>query len=113
MTYRTIKIQAPNGWELEYGRKEVGHREWIDDLNRPKFLRKGTFAGGCTNFESVHNIELKHKYNGSGPDAFGGAREWPVVEAHVAFNENEHELAVEFAQGLAAFIHDFLSSRER
>ena len=113
--YKVVQVSAPIGWTLDYNREWVGpgHNDYADDLNQPRFKRKGTFARNQTEFESVHDIELRSHYNGGGPSAFGGAKQWPVVTSKIAFNENEYALAVEFSQALGEFVHGWLKERNR
>lgn len=49
-------------------------------------------------------ISLRHHYNGSGPKAFGGARQWPVVKLELAFNEGEHAKAEKWFNQLSRFL---------
>lgn len=114
-TYSKINVTAPIGWFLDYHRAWKGpeHGDYRDDLDSPRFKRKGTFARACAEFESAHEVELRSHYNGSGPTAFGGAKQWPVVTASTAFNENEYELATEYARALAEFTDKWLKERGR
>jgi hypothetical protein len=41
--------------------------------------------------DNAHKIELGVGVNGSGPKAFGGAREWPVLRIKLAFQEGEDD----------------------
>lgn len=58
---------------------------------------------------NAHIVEVHWNYNGSGPQAFGGAREWPVVSAHVSFVEGEEQRAEEFGAALRDFIDNYLN----
>lgn len=69
--------------------------------------------GKGARFDTVNKVEAKHNYNGSGPKAFGGARQWPVVECHVGFQTGEEELASEFATDLGKFIDRWLVEHSR
>ena len=113
--YKTLKLSAPDGWELKYHSKWIGPHvhDYGKDLEQPIFQRKGTFAANQVHYESVHNIELRSHYNGSGPSAFGGAKQWPVVTSKVAFNEGEYQLAAEFAADLGKFVDGWLKERGR
>lgn len=112
-TYGLVTVSAPEGWTLEFHRECVNYstREYANDLDQPIFKRKGIFAGRCTNYESVHEIELRSHYNGGGPAAFGGAKQWPVVTTKIAFNEGEYSFAAEFAEDLGRFIDRWLEKR--
>lgn len=114
-TYGRVTIVSPKGWTLSHNREWVGpnYADYGDDPDQPSFKRKGTFARNCTEFESVHDIELRSHYNGSGASAFGGARQWPVVTAKTAFNENEYSLAAEFAKDLGDFVNEWMEKRNR
>ena len=114
-TYGKVKFAAPKGWVLDYHREWVGsnHHDYADDLDQPILKRKGTFARNQTEFESVHDIELRSHYNGSSPTAFGGAKQWPVVTSKTAFNEGEYTLAAEFSYDVAQFIDCWLRIRKR
>ena len=57
--------------------------------------------------DSLGVIELKHHYNGSGGDAFGGADHWPALDASFSFPEGREDLAVKFAQRLAVEFERF------
>jgi hypothetical protein len=47
----------------------------------------------ANNYESDNAIEFEcgPNLNGSGPEHFGGAREWPVLKLKVAFQSHETE----------------------
>lgn len=53
-------------------------------------------------------VEVKKHLNGSGPNAFGGAQEWPHVELNAPFPEERRDLAVAFAEYIAAAAEKFL-----
>lgn len=112
-TYSRVTVVAPNGWTLDYGSEFVSYGKYKDDLDQPKFKRKGTFAAQCMDFESAHDIELRSHYNGSGATAFGGAKNWPVITAKIAFNQDEYALAAEFAKDLGEFVNEWLEKRKR
>jgi hypothetical protein len=112
-TYGKTNIVVPDGWALDYHSINVNYNEYKDDLDQPIFKRKGTFAAKQTHYESVHNIELRSNYNGSGQSAFGGASSWPAITAKVAFNEGEYQLAVDFAQSLGEFIDTWMKQHNR
>lgn len=53
-------------------------------------------------------IEVKTNYNGSGPRAFGGVDEWPVVELHLPFPSDHLALAIEFEEELEQWVRKFI-----
>lgn len=55
-------------------------------------------------------VDVRHSYNGSGKEAFGGARSWPRVDASVEFQEHESRRALQFARKLAKLIHEELGT---
>jgi hypothetical protein len=73
----------------------------------------GQFARGCTEDEAVE-IKLGHHYNGGGPDAFGGAEQWPVLEVTVNLPEgtegHAYLLAGLFAHAYEKFIAEYSST---
>jgi hypothetical protein len=77
---------------------------------RLQIHRAGEFANHCRNYSGVHEIEIGYHYNGSGPESFGGARQWPTVEATVAFNVGEEEKQKTFAVALAKLIDEFFAN---
>jgi len=53
---------------------------------------------------NAHTVEIHKNYNGSGDDAFGGAREWPCVTAEIGFQVGEERRAIDFAKKLTELI---------
>lgn len=41
---------------------------------------------GRERFPNSNTVRLIKNYNGSGPEAFGGAEDWPVIEAKITFD---------------------------
>lgn len=60
---------------------------------------------------NAHTIEIGKSYNGSGDDAFGGAKEWPTVRAEIGFQVDEERRALAFAGKLTKLIKDEFASR--
>jgi hypothetical protein len=114
-TYSKIAVRAPAGWKLKYKQECVDHSrsKYKDDKDQPEFRRHGIFAGGCKNFIDLHAIELRSNYNGSGPQEFGGASQWPCVTIRIPFCEGEYALASEFATELGEFIDNWMKERKR
>ncbi len=50
----------------------------------------GKEAKGCKVSNTI-SIELGKSYNGSGPNAFGGAKEWPYLRIEIPFQVGEEE----------------------
>lgn len=117
-TYSKVMVQAPSGWTLAFEHiADPTYRQYpplyIDDPDQPKFLRHGVFANNCTNYTSVHSIELRSHYNGGGANAFGGAKRWPVIEVKVAFKQNEYALAADFAKEIGEVIDRWMQEHGR
>jgi len=51
-------------------------------------------------------IVCKTNINGSGDEAFGGAKEWPVIKCEVPFCTGEEEKAQKFYDKLKKFIEE-------
>ena len=51
-------------------------------------------------------IERHFNYNGSGPTAFGGAKEWPVLTICIAFEENAFKERDRIAELMKKFINE-------
>jgi len=62
-------------------------------------------AKGCVG--SVR-IEVCKNYNGSGEKAFGGAKDWPVLDVHIPFQVGEEAKRLEVLQKLQKFIEENL-----
>lgn len=80
--------------------------EISDTENEYRVTAPGKMGRGC---ESSNAIEIRghHHYNGSGPQAFGGAKQWPNVTLQVAFEEGQEELRDTFIKSLRAHIENF------
>lgn len=53
---------------------------------------------------NAHSVEVRESHNGSGDDAFGGARSWPTVWAEINFQSHEGQRAVALAKKLSELI---------
>ena len=67
------------------------------------------------NFDGIGSpsiyVELRKNYNGSGKDAFGGAKEWGVIQAHIAIPVNmSKETAIALHDDIIAVLekHNFV-----
>jgi len=80
--------------------------------DRQEYQRHGVLGNGAA-FPNAHEIEVHHHYNGGGSQAFGGAKDWPVVSAEVAFQAGEERIAHAFAAELAEFIDGYLKQNNR
>lgn len=65
---------------------------------------KSGIIGRKSKYDGVHKVTTAYHFNGSGEDAFGGARQWPVISAKIGFQEGEEEKVLKFAKKLMAFI---------
>ena len=84
-----------HGWKVQVNDHEVN------------FIREGRV--GCnTKLDNAHRIRKTTNVNGSGGHHFGGAKEWPVVECHVGFQEGQQALADELAEELTLVLNQFL-----
>lgn len=64
----------------------------------------GRIGNDCE-VDNAHTVEIHNNYNGSGDDAFGGAREWPHVTVKVGFQVGEERRAIDFAKKVTELIH--------
>lgn len=53
---------------------------------------------------NAHIIEIRESFNGSGDDAFGGARSWPTIWVEVNFQTGEQRRSIDFAKKLLELI---------
>jgi hypothetical protein len=83
--------------------------KWKDDSIT--FERVGYYAIGCRGH--CHTIEEHYNYNGSGDDAFGGAKKWPVVTCHVAFSTGDEKRRDDFGVKLREFIDSYFAEEVR
>jgi hypothetical protein len=60
--------------------------------------------------DNAITIEAKHHYNGSGPNAFGGAKQWPHVKLDVGFQEGQEGLRDEFVTQLRRLCEKFFQA---
>lgn len=89
------------------------HHSWKRQArykDRESFTRKATL-GNMYESSGGHTIEIHKNYNGSGPSALGGSKEWPVVTSKIAFITGQEDVAMEFAEALSAFTDRWLRSR--
>jgi hypothetical protein len=84
--------------------------KWIKDVRRsdPTWNMNGKI-GNNHESDNAHKLEVRHHINGSGPTAFGGAYQWPVVKAQVSFQTGEEDKANAFAEKLRIFIYQELN----
>lgn len=78
-----------------------------DTDNRPncRELRRALQCAGPEYVsESGVEITLNRHFNGGGPTAFGGARDWPHLKLDVSFPTNDYAARDAFAAKLQAFI---------
>lgn len=80
------------------------------DGRREEWQAPGVIARGykCSN---AHQVEVRAGYNGSGDGAFGGAKQWPVVDSEVSFQEGEWDKAVAFAKAQRKLIDEFFKGK--
>lgn len=93
-----------NNWKFEELKRNT--------TTKKLYSRPGTMAGHVE-MDSVSKIEIGHHINGSGPDCFGGAKQWPHVQLNVNFNEDEQPLAELFAKQLMQFVDKFFEEHEQ
>ncbi len=67
----------------------------------------GKFANNCS-FSNAGRLEIDRHYNGSGPKAFGGAENWPVVELEFQLQAGEDDKAKRLAAHLRNAVKEFL-----
>lgn len=82
-----------------------GTEEWSThtdtEMSRPGRVARGLYGVAATLREHYH-------YNGSGPQAFGGAKRWPALTLVVAFPENAEELRDLLGDRLRSAVDVFL-----
>ena len=71
--------------------------------------RPGLLGGKDHRSENAHTVRNGFNYNGSGEDAFGGAKSWPVVTATVSFPTGRDDLAKRLTGDLKTFVDEFLT----
>jgi hypothetical protein len=105
--YRLNRLNAC-GFAYEYGVRWTSRNQYVHD-NHGRIA--GTYAAlmagnyACSN---AVTLELHANYSGSGPDAFGGAREWPHLTLQVSFRQGDERLAEDLANKLAAQVDEFM-----
>lgn len=93
-------------------RKDVTHQDFQERLEREYERRRpGRYAGYSDHRDGAHLIKEGYHWNGSGAQAFGGARSWPVVTTETLFQTGREDIAKEFADALAEFTELWLSER--
>lgn len=80
----------------------VRKRLWSNEVT--EHTRPAEMAGAGYIGENAIKIRVGRNINGSGPNAFGGAKEWPSVDLDVAFPATDKERAEQFAEALKAFV---------
>ena len=66
-------------------------------------------VGNNCEVSNAHTVEIHSHFNGSGDDAFGGAREWPHVTAKIGFQVGEERRAIDFARKVTELIREEFS----
>jgi len=77
---------------------------------RKEFIAAGKMGRNYT-CSNAHEIKAGYNFNGSGPDAFGGAREWPTAHAKVAFQEGQEKERDAFVEALKDFVSDYFEPK--
>lgn len=89
-------------------------RECLKDFqNREYILVPGRYSKDDEERECAHEIGLIYNYNGSGADAFGGAKSWPVIELHSSFETYQEKRAKKFADDLGKFVKGWIKENVR
>jgi hypothetical protein len=79
-------------------------KKWtLDHLRGEEELIRRGICGKAV-FGNAIQIVISNKYNGSGPEAFGGSRTWPYVSLEFPFPEGEEAKAKIFMVRLAEFV---------
>lgn len=92
---------------LEWTRKEeTQENPRTDSKHRFKITAPKLAAGGI-NFDNGIELEASVHYNGSGPQAFGGAPKWPVAKLTVSFEQGKFSKRDKFIAALQTFIHEY------
>lgn len=76
-----------------------------------EFVRPALLGG--PGHDSSNGCELREhrNYNGSGSEAFGGAKDWPVVTLHVGLPAGREDLQKELGERLRALVDAFLAEK--
>jgi hypothetical protein len=91
-------------WKFERSQWYDGEKLHADkNPFKGEWRRDGVLGGNCL-IGGAHEVEQHYNYNGGGSDAFGGADQWPVISARVAFPAGDEVRAAAFAAKLRAFI---------
>lgn len=75
-----------------------------------KFEIANKFARN-TVMRNATTIGVTEHRNGSGPEAFGGAKKWPVIDIQISLPEGENGLAVDLAVKLTEIIRQELDTK--
>ena len=74
------------------------------DKDCTREFRPCMFGIGC-DYGRIE-IEKHYHYNGSGKQAFGGAKKWPVLTLHVDFETGKEKERDELAEKLKKFLNE-------
>jgi hypothetical protein len=85
---------------------------YVSTHHRPTWSLNNKFAGPNHSTHNGSSIEVSPHFNGSGPQAFGGANSWPHVRADVSLPVGKEELAQELALRLRETIAEFLFNHD-
>lgn len=91
--------------------KRMEKHGWKHGGRGREFVKPGWFAGHVL-YDNVYVIDVHSNYNGSGKQAFGGAKEWPVVDVQIAFEATEQAKAERFAVEIAKFVDTWLEKEK-
>lgn len=103
MSNWNLKQTEGDAWESQGYSGTYGHTEYTRSIH---FASEGydCDGGACTE-------EGKH-YNGSGPQAFGGAKEWPHVKLSVGLPVDRYDLRTRLASRLRDTVDAFVAEYE-
>lgn len=90
--------------------KEDGDKPTTAKIERFRLVAPALMAKGYTS-ETGIEIYAKSHFNGGGPTAFGGSREWPHLQVDVSFEEGQEAKRDELAKVLQLAIDKFFSSK--
>ncbi len=65
----------------------------------------GVIGRGCRTPDAT-TIQTTYDYNGGGPNDFGGAAQWPVLQLFVRFEEDHEENAELLAERLELWLRE-------
>lgn len=92
-TSKYLRDNVPKGWL-------VGHPFFTD---RPVLQRRAVIANNYSSPNAI-TIECHKNFNGSGPDHFGGAKEWPHLTIRIGFPVDSEDQRDKLAVKLAKFL---------